>query len=126
MKRLLYVTSKRKSWADSQDNEVHFKNAPYSIDAIGYNLTKLGWVVGWAGWTTSRNPFALARKMAESGVYEGSGRAKNHVFGLDEFLVRYPDVAVDLADGRGKQTGEHAGTFRYVDATPSGLMLIVR
>lgn len=65
MKRLLYVTSKRNAWADSQDNELHFKNAPYSIDAIGYNLTKLGWVVGWAGWTTSRNPFALARKIDE-------------------------------------------------------------
>ena len=74
----------------------------------------------------SRVGFALARKMAESGVYEGPGRSKNHVFGLDEFLVRHPGVAVDLSDGRGNQTGEHAGTFRYVDATPSGLMLIVR
>lgn len=60
-KRILYVSSTRKSFFESQDPLEHFKNAPYSIDAIGYNLHLKGWAVGWAGWKSSRNPFRLAQ-----------------------------------------------------------------
>ena len=43
----------------------HFENAPYSIDAIGYNLENLGWAAGWSGWRGSRNSFVLARRIDE-------------------------------------------------------------
>ena len=45
MKRILYVTSKIWDWCESQSCAEHFAHAPYSIDAIGYNLEKLGWTV---------------------------------------------------------------------------------
>ena len=65
MRRILYVSSARWSWFESQDSAAHFANAPYSIDAIGYNLEKRGWAVGWCGWMSSRNPFVLARRIDE-------------------------------------------------------------
>ena len=64
-KRILYVSSNRRPWFESQDSAVHFREAPYSIDAIGFNLEKLGWTVGWCGWKSSSNPFILARKIDE-------------------------------------------------------------
>lgn len=33
-KRILYVSSSRSPWVESQSCEEHFRNAPYSIDAI--------------------------------------------------------------------------------------------
>lgn len=65
MNRILYVSSTRFPWFESQSCAEHFANAPYSIDAIGYNLEKLGWCVGWCGWKSSRNPFTLARRIDE-------------------------------------------------------------
>lgn len=63
MKRILYVSSTRRPWFESQSSEEHFRNAPYSIDAIGYNLEKLGWIVGWCGWKTSKSLRSLAKKI---------------------------------------------------------------
>ena len=40
MKRILYITSKIWDWCESQSCAEHFAHAPYSIDAIGYNLEK--------------------------------------------------------------------------------------
>ena len=65
MKRILYVSSTRRPWFESQSSEEHFRNAPYSIDAIGYNLEKLGWTVGWCGWKTSKSLCSLAKKIDE-------------------------------------------------------------
>ena len=65
MKRILYVSSTRRPWFESQSSEEHFRNAPYSIDAIGYNLEKLGWIVAWCGWKTSKSPRLLANKIDE-------------------------------------------------------------
>ena len=65
MKRVLYVSSTRRPWFESQSCEEHFSNAPYSIDAIGYNLEKLGWIVAWCGWKTSKSPRSLAKKIDE-------------------------------------------------------------
>ena len=65
MKRILYVSSTRRPWFESQSCEEHFRNAPYSIDAIGYNLEKLGWIVAWCGWKTSKSPRSLAKKIDE-------------------------------------------------------------
>ena len=65
MKRILYVSSTRRPWFESQSGEEHFRNAPYSIDAIGYNLEELGWTVGWCGWKTSKSPRSLAKKIDE-------------------------------------------------------------
>ena len=63
MKRILYVSSTRWPWFENQSCAEHFANAPYSIDAIGYNLEKLGWTVGWCGWNSSKSPFALAKRI---------------------------------------------------------------
>lgn len=65
MKRILYVTSKAWPWFESQDCNVHFANAPYSIDAIGFNLERRGWTVGWCGRKSAWNPFTLARRIDE-------------------------------------------------------------
>ncbi|MBO5643266.1 MAG: glycosyltransferase family 4 protein [Kiritimatiellae bacterium] len=64
-KRVLYVSSTRRKSFESQNSLEHFKDAPYSIDAIGYNLHLRGWSVGWCGWKSSRNPFKLARFIDE-------------------------------------------------------------
>ena len=63
--RIYYVSSSRSPWFENQDVAEHFKLAPFSLHAIGYNLAKLGWQVNWAGWTTSRNPLKLARRIDE-------------------------------------------------------------
>lgn len=61
--RILYVTSKAQPWFESQDAAEHFRNAPYSIDAIGYNLEKMGWSVGWMGRKTAVSLFNVARRI---------------------------------------------------------------
>ena len=63
MKRILYVTSSRQPWSESQCCAERFAAAPYSIDAIGFHLEKRGWTVGWCGWNSSKNPFSLARRI---------------------------------------------------------------
>ena len=42
------------------------------------------------------------------------------------WLAAHPLVSIDIADGEGATTGEHAGTFRVLDATPRGTTLILR
>jgi len=61
--RILISSSSRAPWFGSQDPAEHLKFAPYSVDAIGANLIKLGHVVNWCGWDTTRSPFRLARKI---------------------------------------------------------------
>lgn len=63
LRRIFYVSSTRRPGFESQDCAAHFAEAPYSIDAIGYNLEKMGWAVGWAGWKSARNPLALAMRI---------------------------------------------------------------
>ena len=63
--RVFIVSSSRSPWFESQDPAEHMKFAPYSVDAIGANILKLGHVANWAGWPTSRNPFRLARRIDE-------------------------------------------------------------
>ena len=63
-KRLLYVSSSVQSWyAKGVSAAEHYAAAPYSIDAIGYNLEKLGWTVAWLGLGDTKNPFHLAREI---------------------------------------------------------------
>jgi len=63
MNRILYITSKLQPWFESQDAAEHFRHAPYSIDAIGYNLEKIGWSVGWMGRKTATSVLAVARRI---------------------------------------------------------------
>lgn len=66
MKRILYVSSSHSPWfRKGATAEEHLKNAPYSIDAIGYNLEKRGWTVAWIGWHDTWNPFHLAKEIDE-------------------------------------------------------------
>ena len=64
--RLLYVSSSHSPWyTKGTGAEEHLRNAPYSIDAIGYNLEELGWTVAWLGWMDTANPFRLAKEIDE-------------------------------------------------------------
>lgn len=66
MMRILYVTSYKRTWyAKGVSAAEHFAEAPYSIDAIGYNLEKLGWAVAWLGMRDARNPLHLAKEIDE-------------------------------------------------------------
>ena len=65
MNRILYVTSKVWDWYESQSSAEHFAHAPYSIDAIGYNLEQLGWTVGWMGRKSAKSIFSVARRIDE-------------------------------------------------------------
>lgn len=88
----MYVSSTRRPWFEDQSAAVHFANAPYSIDAIGYNLEKLGWEVGWCGWRSSRSPFALARRIDEfkpSIVYTYGSTVALHPLFCRRFLCRH-------------------------------------
>ena len=59
--RILFVSSTRFPWFENQDAAVHFREAPYSINAIGFHLKKRGWEVHWAGWNSTRKIRFLAR-----------------------------------------------------------------
>lgn len=62
--RLLYVSSSRAPWyAKGTPAQAHFAQAPYSIDAIGYHLERMGWQVAWLGWRDTVNPFRLAKEI---------------------------------------------------------------
>lgn len=63
VKRILFVTSKPQPWFENQSCAEHFAHAPYSIDAIGYNLEKLGWTVGWMGRRSAASPFRVATRI---------------------------------------------------------------
>lgn len=64
MSRILYVSSSRSPWYAKGTTAVeHFASAPYSIDAIGYNLEKRGWQVAWLGWHDTKNLFHLAKEI---------------------------------------------------------------
>ena len=92
LRRILYVSSTRRPWFEDQSAAVHFANAPYSIDAIGYNLEKLGWEVGWCGWRSSRSPFALARRIDEfkpSIIYTYGSTVALHPLFCRRFLCRH-------------------------------------
>jgi glycosyltransferase involved in cell wall biosynthesis len=92
MKRILYVSSTRRPWFESQSSEEHFRNAPYSIDAIGYNLEELGWTVGWGGWKTSKSLRSLAKKIDEFKpdiIYTYGSTVSLHPLFCRRFLCKY-------------------------------------
>lgn len=97
MKRILYVTSKVFPWFESQDATEHFRHAPYSIDAIGYNLEKLGWTVGWMGRATALSPFSVARRIDEfkpAIVYTYGSTVALHPLFARKFLCRHKTFKV--------------------------------
>jgi len=97
MKRILYVSSTRWTWFESQDCKEHFSKAPYSIDAIGYNLEKLGWMVGWCGWNSSRNPYSLARRIDDFQpdiIYTYGSTVALHPLFCRRFLCRHKKFKV--------------------------------
>lgn len=92
MKRILYVSSTRVEWFENQSSADHFVRAPYSINAIGYNLEKLGWSVGWCGWKSSKNPFALAKRIDEFKpdiIYTYGSTVALHPLFCRRFLCRH-------------------------------------
>ena len=58
--RVLVVSSARAEWFESQDIDVHYNRAPYSLGAIMKNIHSMGWDVAWAGWRTASNAKRLA------------------------------------------------------------------
>lgn len=59
-KRILLVSSDRRDWFETVSEIEHFEKAPYSVGAILYNLSKMGWKTSRAGWHTASNPKRLA------------------------------------------------------------------
>lgn len=68
---------------------------------------------------------ALVEAMAEDGIYHGPGKERNHVVDKTGFLATRPGVTIDVDNGE-SWGGNYEGSFRFVDATTIGLMLIVR
>lgn len=66
----------------------------------------------------------LAAMMADD-AYHGPGKASRHVFDDGAFLETHPGVFIDLLAGDGS-SGDGRGTFRFVDATKIGIVIIVR
>ena len=62
-KRILLVTSDRNEWLDGASDEEHVKRAPYSVGAILFNLSKMGWTTSRAGLKTSRSLRKLAARI---------------------------------------------------------------
>lgn len=114
MKRILYVSSSRAPWFESQDTFEHYRNAPYSIEAIGYNLERLGWSVGWMGFKSTVSPFNLARridKFKPDIVYTyGSLLALSPIY-VRKFLCKHKSFKVvhGWDDHYGRIWGEFAG-----------------
>ena len=65
---------------------------------------------------------AQVASLARTGGMEGLARFDKTV----DWLAAHPRVAIDLSDGEGTATGEHAGTFRVLDALSRATMLILR
>ena len=89
---VLFVSSTRSPWFESQDAAEHVAAAPYSVDMIGYRLSQLGHTVRWAGWKTSRNPFRLARFIDEAKpdiVYTYGSLLALHPLFVRRFLSRH-------------------------------------
>lgn len=92
MKRILYVSSTRRPWFEDQRCVEHYAAAPYSIDAIGYNLEKIGWTVGWCGMKSSCNPFRLAKhidRFKPDIVYTYGSMVSLHPLFCRRFLCRH-------------------------------------
>lgn len=114
MSRILYVSSTRNPWFESQDSAEHFAAAPYSIDAIGYNLEKIGWTVGWCGWKSSHAPFSLASRIDEFKpdiVYTYGSTVALHPVFCRKFLCRHKAFRIvhGWDDHYGRIWGDLAG-----------------
>ena len=97
MKRILYVTSKVWDWYESQSCAEHFAHAPYSIDAIGYNLEKRGWTVGWMGRRSAKSVVAVARRIDEfkpDVVYTYGSTVALHPLFARRFFCRHKSFKV--------------------------------
>ena len=95
--KIFFVSSSRSPWFESQDPAEHMKFAPYSVDAIGASLIKLGHRVNWAGWPTTRNPFRLAKRIDElkpDVVYTYGAMVSLHPLFCRRFLCRHRDFKI--------------------------------
>ena len=62
-KRILLVTSNRSKWLETASDKEHVDYAPYSVGAILYNLSRMGWITSRSGWKTSCSLLKLAKKI---------------------------------------------------------------
>ena len=113
-RRLLFVSSSPRAWAESQDSAEHFRAAPYSIDAIGYNLEKRGWTVGWVGRKSGRNPIRLARRIDSfkpDVIYTYGALVALHPLFCRKFLCKWKNFKVvhGWDDHYGRIWGDLAG-----------------
>lgn len=96
-RRILFLSSTRFPWFESQDAAEHFRKAPYSINAIGYNLAQRGWVVAWSGWHSGRNLKSLARRINQfkpSIIYTYGSTLALHPLLCRRFLCRWKSFKV--------------------------------
>ena len=110
--KILFVSSTRSPWFESCDPNEHIKQAPYSVDAIGSNLVKLGHTVSWLGWKSTRNPFYLAKRIDEIKpdiIYTYGALVSLHPLFCRRFLCRHNDFTV--IHGWDDEYGEIWGTL---------------
>lgn len=96
-RRIFFLSSSRRPWAEAPDSATHVAAAPYSIDAIGYNLEKRGWQVAWAGWKGGRDPVRLARRLDDFKpdiVYTYGAMLSLHPLVCRRLFCRYKDFMV--------------------------------
>ena len=113
-RRILFLSSTRFSWFESQNAEEHVREAPYSINAIGYNLAKQGWSVAWAGWKSGHRLGGLARRIDEfkpNVVYTYGSTIALHPLFCRRFLCRHKAFKVvhGWDDHYGRIWGDLAG-----------------
>ena len=98
MSRILYASSSRAPWyAKGSTSAEHFANAPYSIDAIGYNLERRGWSVAWLGFADTKSPFRLAKeidKFKPDIVYTYGSAVALHPLFCRRFLCKHKTFKV--------------------------------
>ena len=96
-RRVLFLSSTRFPWFESQKATEHFREAPYSINAIGYHLAQRGWAVAWAGWKSGRHLRALARRIDQfrpSVIYTYGSTLALHPLFCRRFFCRWKDFKV--------------------------------
>ena len=59
----MLVSSDRSKWLPGATDNEHYKRAPYSVGAILYNLSKMGWTTHRENWTSLRGLRAFAKRI---------------------------------------------------------------
>jgi glycosyltransferase involved in cell wall biosynthesis len=110
--KILFVSSTRSPWFESQNPDEHIKYAPYSVDIIGCRLIELGHTVNWHGWKSTHNPLRLAKLINDFKpdiIYTYGALVSLHPLFCRRFLCRHK--AFSVVHGWDDEYGEIWGTL---------------